>query len=107
MEVLSVVSLVRGGGLVLLPAMISFLNVDDYKARGTTLATIFIATLIASIFYSREISFSFVEILPLMVGGIIGGYIGAKLTNKLPKEILNIAFNIFLIFVAARILMGK
>ena len=58
---LSAVSLVRGGGLVLLPAMVSFLKVDDYKARGTTLATIFIATLVAAIFYSREIKFSFVE----------------------------------------------
>ena len=102
-----VVSLVHGGGLVLLPAMVSFLNVDDYKARGTTLATIFIATLVASIFYSREISFTLLEILPLMVGGVVGGYIGAKLTNKLPKEILNVAFNLFLIFVAMRILLGK
>ena len=87
--------------------MISFLKVDEYKARGTTLATIFIATLIASIFYSREISFSIVEILPLMIGGTIGGYIGARLTNKLPKEILNILFNIFLIFVALKVLRGK
>lgn len=104
---LSAVSLVRGGGLVLLPAMVSFLKVDDYKARGTTLATIFIATLVAAIFYSREIKFSFVEILPLMIGGMLGGYIGAKLTNKLPKEILNVVFNLFLIFVAVRILQGK
>ncbi len=99
--------MVHGGGLVLLPAMVSFLKVDDYKARGTTLATIFIATLVASIFYSREISFEFGTIMPLALGGLVGGYIGAKLTNKLPKEILNVAFNLFLIFVAVRILNGK
>ena len=104
--VLLVVFLVHGGGLILLPTMVSFLKVDDYKARGTTLATIFIATLIASIFYSREISFSFIEILPLMMGGVIGGFIGAKITNKLPREILNIAFDIFLIFVGLKIFMG-
>lgn len=105
--VLLAVFLVLGGGLVLLPAMIEFLKVDDYKARGTTLATIFIATLIASIFYSRGNYFEWNFILPLVFGGVIGGYIGAKLTNKLPKEILNIAFNLFLIFVAVRILLGK
>lgn len=104
---LLVVSSVRGGGLVLLPAMIEFLKVDDYKARGTTLATIFIATLVAVIFYSRENYFDFVTILPLVLGGVIGGYIGAKLTNKLSKEVLNVVFNSFLIFVAVRILMGK
>ena len=91
---------------MLLPAMIELLKVDDHKARGTTLATIFIATLIASIFYSRENYFEWDFILPLVIGGIIGGYLGAKLTNKLPKEILNIVFNLFLIFVAVRILMG-
>lgn len=105
--VLLAVFLVLGGGLVLLPAMIEFLKVDDYKARGTTLATIFIATLVASIFYSRGNYFEWNFILPLVLGGVIGGYIGAKLTNKLPKEILNIAFNLFLIFVAVRILLGK
>ena len=102
-----VVSSVHGGGLVLLPAMVEFLKVDDYKARGTTLATIFVATLIASIFYSRKNYFEWDFLLPLVLGGVIGGYIGAKLTNKLPKEILNVAFNLFLIFVAVRILMGK
>lgn len=104
---LSVVSLVHGGGLIILPAMVEFLKVDEYKARGTTLATIFVATLIASIFYSRENYFDFSVIIPLVIGGVVGGYIGAKLTNKLPKEILNVAFNLFLIFVAVRILMGK
>ena len=104
---LLVVFLDRGGGLVLLPAMIEFLKVDDYKARGTTLATIFIATLVAAIFYSRENYFEWNFILPLVFGGVIGGYIGAKLTNKLPKEILNVVFNLFLIFVAVRILMEK
>lgn len=102
-----VVFLVHGGGLVLLPAMIEFLKVDDYKARGTTLATIFVATLVASIFYSRGNYFEWNFILPLVFGGVIGGYVGAKLTNKLPKEILNVAFNLFLIFVAVRILIGK
>ena len=102
-----VVFLALGGGLVLLPAMIEFLKVDDYKARGTTLATVFIATLVASIFYSRENYFDFIVILPRILGGVIGGYIGAKLTNKLPKEVLNVIFNSFLIFVAVRILMGK
>ena len=107
LEDLSVVFSDRGGGLVLLPAMMEILKVDDYKARGTTLATIFIATLVASIFYSRGNYFEWRFILPLVIGGVVGGYLGAKLTNKLPKEILNIAFNLFLIFVSVRILMGN
>ena len=42
-----------GGGLIILPALIRILKLDEYKARGTTLATILIAILVSSIFYSK------------------------------------------------------
>lgn len=96
-----------GGGLVLLPAMVNILKVDEYKARGTTLASMFVATLIASIFYAQNNYFDIQIIVKTALGGMIGGFIGAKLTNKLPKEILTIAFNIFLIYVALRMVWRK
>lgn len=38
------------------------------------------------------------------IGGAIGGYIGAKLLKKLPDRILKIAFTIFIIYVAYKML---
>ena len=38
------------------------------------------------------------------VGGIIGGIIGAKLLNILPAKYLRIAFTIFLIYAAYRMI---
>ena len=38
------------------------------------------------------------------VGGIIGGIIGAKLLNILPTKYLRIAFTIFLIYAAYRMI---
>lgn len=90
-----------------MPAMIGILKVDDYKARGTTLATILVATLIASIFYSRKNYLNWQIIIPLVIGGLVGGYIGAQLTNKIPKNILNIIFNLFLIFISIKIILNK
>ena len=67
-----------GGGLIILPALIRILKLDEYKARGTTLATILIAILVSSIFYSKFNYFDFGMSLKIAIGGIIGGFIGAK-----------------------------
>ncbi|MBQ8299653.1 MAG: sulfite exporter TauE/SafE family protein [Clostridia bacterium] len=96
-----------GGGLILLPAMVNILKVDEYKARGTTLASIFVATLIASIFYAQNNYFDMSLSLKLAIGGIVGGFLGAKITNKIPKDILAIAFNIFLLYVSIRMIFAK
>lgn len=96
-----------GGGLILLPAMVNILKVDEYKARGTTLASIFIATLIASIFYMKNNYFDMSLSIKLAIGGVVGGFLGAKITNKIPKNILTIVFNIFLLYVSIRMISGK
>lgn len=93
-----------GSGLVILPAMINFLKVDDYKARGTTLAVVMVITVISSFFYYRNDYFNF-EIAPyIILGGILGGFCGAKVMAKIPKFWLSITFYLFMLFVAIRMI---
>lgn len=80
------------------------MKIDEYKARGTTLATILVATLIAMIFYANLKYFDLALSIKAAIGGIIGGVIGAMIMKKIPKEILNIAFDIFLIVMSARMI---
>ncbi len=94
-----------GGGLIILPALIHIGKVDEYKARGTTLATIFIAILIASMFYMKNNYFDFSLSIKIAIGGIIGGIIGAKIMKKIPKKVLSIIFDIFLIYVSIKMIM--
>ncbi len=86
-----------GGGLLVHPALTRILKLDEYKARGTTLITIFPATLVASIFYATYNYFDWNKIIYVVFGGCIGGYIGAKIMKKIPKFYLSILFDIFLI----------
>lgn len=87
-----------GGGLIILPALIRILKIDEYKARGTTLATILIAILISAIFYTKYNYFNLELSIKVAIGGIIGGILGAKLVKKISKFWLSIIFDIFLIW---------
>ncbi len=95
-----------GGGLIILPALVNFLKVDEYKARGTTIASILVAILITAIFYSKNDYFDFGLSVKVAIGGVIGGYIGAKLMKKIPQKFLAIIFDIFLIYVSIKMIIG-
>ena len=95
-----------GGGLIILPALIRILKLDEYKARGTTLATILIAILVSSIFYSKFNYFDFGMSLKIAIGGIIGGFIGAKVVEKFSRFGLSIIFDIFLLYVSLKMIFN-
>ena len=95
-----------GGGLIILPALIRILKLDEYKARGTTLATILIAILVSSIFYSKFNYFDFGMSLKIAIGGIIGGFIGAKVVEKFSRFGLSITFDIFLLYVSLKMIFN-
>lgn len=91
-----------GGGLLIHPLLTKGLKLDEYKARGTTLITIFPAVLIASIFYAQYQYFDFEKAMIIVIGGSIGGFIGSMFMNKIPKFWLSISFDIFLIIVSIK-----
>ncbi len=96
-----------GGGLIILPALIRIVKMDEYKARGTTLASILIAILVSAIFYSRYNYFDWGMSIKVAIGGIIGGFLGAKLVKKIPKIWVSIIFDIFLIYVSIKMILGE
>lgn len=87
-----------GGGLIILPALIRILKIDELKARGTTLASILVAILLSSIFYNKYNYFDLELSIKAAIGGIIGGFLGAKFIKKIPKFYLALIFDIFLIW---------
>lgn len=78
------------------------MKLDEYKARGTTLITVFPAILVASIFYATYNYFDLNNVVKVVIGGVIGGFVGAKLMRKIPKFYLEIIFDIFLIGISIK-----
>ena len=93
-----------GGGMILVPAFIHILKLEDTKSRGTSIFCILPMVLTSSIFYYKGDFINWQNAALCAVGGAIGGFIGAKLLKKLPEKVLKIAFTVFLIYVSFKML---
>ena len=89
-----------GGGMILVPAFVYLLNMDDKKARGTSILCILPMVITSSIFYYKSNYIDWNVSILCAIGGVVGGYIGAKLLKRLPQSILKISFILFLIYVS-------
>lgn len=89
-----------GSGLIILPAIIKFLKLDEYTARGTTLITVLFIVISSSFFYYKNNYFNFELGIYTAIGGIIGGILGAKLMKNIPKFWLSLIFEIFVIVIS-------
>lgn len=93
-----------GGGMILVPAFIHLLKIDDTKSRGTSIFCILPMVITSSIFYYKGNFIDLKIAILCAIGGAIGGYIGAKLLKKVPEKYMKIAFVIFLSYISFRIL---
>lgn len=87
-----------GGGMIVLPAIIYFMNLDEKRARATTIFTILPMVITASFFYYQDNFFDFNLGIKCAIGGIIGGIIGTKLLGKISDKLLKAIFILFLIY---------
>ena len=94
-----------GGGMILVPAFIYLLNLEDTKARGTSVLCILPMVIASSFFYYKGNFINWKVAIFCAIGGTIGGYIGAKLLKKLPEIVLKVAFTLFLIYVSFKMII--
>lgn len=81
-----------GGGSVVVPAMERFLDMDEKKSHSTAIAIILMMSGVSSATYIYKGFFNLKLWALVSVGGIIGGFVGAKLLGKIPKKWLKILF---------------
>ena len=89
-----------GGGLILVPSFVYFLNLDSKKARGTSVFCILPMVITSSFFYFKGNYIDWKISIICAIGGAIGGYVGAKILKKLPDKFLRITFVIFILYVS-------
>ena len=89
-----------GAGMILVPACSYVLNIEDKKARGTSIFCILIMVITSSFFYYKHEYIDLNISVMVAIGGIIGGIIGAKLLKKINVKYLKILFTIFLIYMS-------
>ena len=87
-----------GGGMILVPSFVYLLKINPKKARATSLCCMLAMVIASSIFYYKYNYINWQEGVLCAVGGIAGGFLGAKLLKKVPDYILKIFFICFLIY---------
>ena len=93
-----------GGGMILVPSFIYLLKIEPKKARATSLLCMLSMVIASSFFYYKNNYIKWNTVLLCAIGGIAGGYIGAKILKKVPDYILKIIFLIFILYYAYRML---
>ncbi|HHV95424.1 MAG TPA: sulfite exporter TauE/SafE family protein [Clostridiaceae bacterium] len=93
-----------GGGTIVVPAMVLLLDVEEHKAHATAILIILPLTIISAFFYFKNNYVDWDITWKVVIGGIAGGYVGAKLLNICPENILRKIFAGFMIFAAIRML---
>ena len=98
-----------GGGLIIVPALLFILKVKELQAIGTSLAALIppVGLLGAAEYYRNGyINLRYAGLVAL--GLFVGAYFGARIMISLPPELIRRLYGVFLLLVAARmLLMGK
>lgn len=93
-----------GGGMVVVPALVYIMKISEKKARGTSLFVILPMVITSGIFYYKNDYINWKIGILCAIGGMIGGFLGAKYLKKIPEVYLKGAFAIFLIYVSIRMI---
>ena len=99
-----------GGGIIMVPALVFFLQYTQHQAQGTSLAVLTLPVVIlASIYYYHQcqkagtpIDLKIVGLLS--AGFLIGGFFGSKVALAIDQELLKKIFAIILFYTAFKML---
>lgn len=95
-----------GGGFIMVPLMLAWLDMPMKKASGTSLVAIMILAIPGAITQGMLGNIDFLVGIATAAGSIPGAVIGARLVTRIPERTLRILFSI-LLAVGAVLLVAK
>lgn len=94
-----------GGGTIVVPCLEKFLKVEEHKAHATAIAIILPLCIISAIVYLKGGNIKWLDVIAVSVGGMVGGFIGAKLLSKVSGIWLHRIFGGFMILAAVKMIL--
>jgi len=96
-----------GGGFLIVPTLVMLVGLPMQQAVGTSLVIIMMNSAAGVIGHLGEATLDVRMVVVFVIAGLLGTYIGARLTHWLKPEQLRQAFALFVIGLAAVLLMDN
>lgn len=93
------------GGIILIPALTILAGLDTHTAMATALASFIFSAFQVGWLYHRRGLLEFKVLNPMLMGGVVMGFVGAKVKAVLMAPVLNVALALLVLLAAVNILM--
>jgi len=95
-----------GGGIVMVPAFIRFLNLPAHQAVATSITVIVFISLSAASKHYQQGSTQWKIVGLVLVTSVLGGWLGAAFTDQVAERTLRLGFAAFLMIVSIDMAMN-
>lgn len=93
-----------GGGVLMVPLMILGFALSTKRAVSTSLAVVLATGIVASVGYIATGFSDLLSLPPIVVGSMVGAWVGVRLREWLPEKAIRIGFGCFMVVIALRTL---
>jgi uncharacterized membrane protein YfcA len=93
-----------GGGIILVPVLTAFFGLTQHRAHGTSLSAVAATALAGIVVYGLAGHVAWLPAALMAVSGAWTARLGARLAHRTGREHLTLAFAVFILAVALRIL---
>ncbi|MBE7021764.1 MAG: sulfite exporter TauE/SafE family protein [Ruminococcaceae bacterium] len=95
-----------GGGTVVVPFLEAFLDQEEHTSHATAILIILAFTTVSLFFYGRGNHLDYALAIKVSLGGVAGGFLGARLLKKLSAGVIRKIFGAFMLLAAVRMVVG-
>jgi len=95
-----------GGGVIMIPAMVYFMGMNQISAQGTSLAVMLPPVgILAVMNYYKSGQINLKYALIIAIAFTLGGYFGSKIALNIPVSVVKKIFGLALIAIALRMII--
>lgn len=94
-----------GGGMIVVPMLTFLLKYDNKSAHATAILIILPLSILSGLIYVFFGNFNITSGIPVLIGVVLGGIIGALLLKKLSSKIILVIFSVAMLVAGVKMLV--
>ncbi len=96
-----------GGGIIIVPALVFFLGMNQHLAQGTSLFILLLPIGFLAVYnYWKADQVSWTNGLVVAIAFVLGSYFGSKLALKLSPGLVQLIFGIIMVIISFKLMIS-